>query len=154
MLLTWSVEPQELAAGAVVSIFAALFSSRFFIHEDAGWFFRPARLFALLYYIFVVFMKELIKANIDMAKRCFTGCKNVNPGVVRVPVKLKSQYAQAMLANSITLTPGTVTLDIGEEKGKTYYYVQWIDVAETNPDKAGEMIKGSMERQLGKVWEK
>lgn len=98
------------------------------------------------------FVAEMFKANVDMAKRCFGGCKNINPGVVKIPVDLKSDYGQAALANAITLTPGTITLDIADEDGKTYYYVHWIDVQETDPEKAGEAIKGRLERGLRRVW--
>ena len=90
VLITWSFTVQELAAGAVVSLAVALFAGRFFIHEKAFWFFNPAKLFALIAYI-PVFLVELIKANVDVAKRCFGGCKNVNPGIVKVPVKLESE---------------------------------------------------------------
>ena len=47
-----------------------------------------------------------------MAKRCFTGCKNINPGIVKIPVDIKSDYGQAALANAITLTPGTITMEM------------------------------------------
>ena len=109
ILLTWSFTVQELAAGAVVSLAAALLSARFFIHEKAFWLLNPAKFCALFAYIFV-FLGELIKANIDVAKRCFGGCTDVNPGIVKVPVDLEGDYARAMLANSITLTPGTYTV--------------------------------------------
>lgn len=152
LLLTWSFEMQEMAAGAVVSLGVALFSARFFIHDKAFWFFNPAKLGALFAYVFV-FAGELIKANIDVARRCFGGCTDVNPGVVKVPVDLKGDYAEAMLANSITLTPGTLTLDIAEQEGKTYYYIHWIDVAETDREKAGEIIKGRMEKWIRRIWQ-
>ena len=151
VLLTWSFEVQELAAGAVVSLAAALFASRFFIQEKAFRLVHPRRFFSLLVYVFV-FLGELLKANLDVARRCFGGCKDVNPGIVKVPVDLPDGYAEAMLANSITLTPGTITLDIAEEDGKDYYYIHWIDVAETDRVKAGEIIKGRMEKWIGRIW--
>ena len=154
ILLTWSLDTEELAAGAVVSLAVALFSSRFFIHEKAFWFFNPVKLGTLLVYLNVIFLWELIKANVDMAKRCFGGCKNINPGVIRVPVDLEGDYPQAMLANCITLTPGTITLDIAEEDGKTYYYIHWIDVATTDPVEAGNAIKGTMENWIRRIWTK
>ena len=148
ILLTWSFHTQELAAGAVVSLAVALFSARFFIHEKAFWLFNPAKFGALFVYIFV-FLGELIKANVDVAKRCFGGCKDVNPGIVKVPVDLPDGYAEAMLANSITLTPGTITLDIAEEDGKDYYYIHWIDVAETDRVKAGEVSRAGWRNGSG-----
>ena len=151
ILLTWSFEIQELAAGAVVSLAAALFASRFFIHEKAFRLVHPRRFFSLLAYVFV-FLGELITANLDMARRCFGGCRDVNPGIVKVPVDLPDGYAQSMLANSITLTPGTITMDIAEEGDRSYFYIHWIDVAETDREKAGEVIKGRMEKWIGRIW--
>ena len=152
LLLTWSFKTQELVAGAIVSLAAALFASRFFIHDKAFWLFNPAKFGALFVYIFV-FLGELIKANIDVAKRCFGGCKDVNPGIVKVPVDLKPDYAQAMLANSITLTPGTITMEVVEEDGQPYYYIHWIDVADQDRVKAGEIIKGRMENWIRRIWQ-
>ena len=58
-----------------------------------------------------------------------------------------------MVANSITLTPGTITMNVAEdESGKNYYYIQWIDVAEKDRGKAGEIIKGRMERAIARIW--
>ena len=85
---------------------------------------------------------ELIKANVDVAKRCFTGCKNVNPGIVKVPVELKSLYGQAALANAIPSPPDTITMEITEEEGQTYYYIHWIDARLPGGEEAGEEIKG------------
>ena len=153
ILLTWSFSVQALAAGAVVSLAVALFSARFFIHERSFWLFNPLRLLIALFYWLGVFMVELFKANWDMAKRCYGGCKKVNPGIVKVPVDLKSDYAQAALANSITLTPGTITMDIAEEDGQTYYYIHWIDVQKPSGKEAGDAIKGTLEKWLRRVWE-
>ncbi len=152
ILLTWSFSAQELIAGAIVSLAVALFSARFFIHKKSFHFFNPARLIVGLFYLFVVFLWELIKANWDMAKRCYGGCRRVNPGIVKIPVELHGDYAQAQLANCITLTPGTLTMDIAEQDGQTYYYVHWIDVT-ADGEEAGEIIKGTMEKWLRRIWE-
>ncbi len=153
ILLTWSFSTQELAIGAVVSLAVALFSARFFIHEKAFWFFNPLKLLCALFFWLVIFIWEMIKANVDVAKRCFTGCKNVNPGIVKVPVSIKSDYGQAALANAITLTPGTITMEITEEEGQPYYYIHWIDVTKLSGEEAGDAIKGRMEIWLRCVLE-
>ena len=97
-------------------------------------------------------MWELTKANIDVALRAF-GFKKNNPGIVKIKTDLKNEYAQAMLANSITLTPGTITMDIAEENGNTYYYIHWIDVATQDIDEASDEIKGTMEKWIRRIWE-
>ena len=153
LLLTWSFAVQELAVGAVVSLAVALFSARFFIHEKAFWLFNPAKLLSALAFWLGTFVVEMVKANVDVARRCFGGCKDVNPGIVKVPVDLKSDYGQAALANAITLTPGTITMDIAEEEGQTYYYIHWIDVTKPSGQEAGDAIKGRLEKGLRRVWE-
>ena len=152
ILLTWSFSVQELAAGAVVSLAVALFSARFFIHENAGWLWNPVKFLAGLFFWLVTFVVEMIKAKVDMAKRCFGGCKNINPGIVKVPTGMQSDYGIAAVSNAITLTPGTITMETAEENGQNVLYVHWIDVQETDPEKAGEIIKGRLERGLRRVW--
>ena len=70
-----------------------------------------------------------------------------------MPVDVPTEYGKTMLANSITLTPGTITMDIDESGGQTWYYIHWIDVRETERTAAGEMIKGRMEKWLRRIWQ-
>lgn len=154
ILLTWSFALQELVIGAVVSLLAALFAARFFIHEKAGWLFRPGKFFSCLTFWLFIFPVELLKANLSMAKICFGGCKAINPGIVKIPTAMKSDYGLAAVSNSITLTPGTITMETAEdEEGKNWLYVHWINVEQTDPEKAGEAIKGTLEKGLRRVWE-
>lgn len=143
---------QVLIAGVIVSIGVALFSARFFVHKNPFYLWNPGRLVVFVFYCLVVFVWELTKANIDVAKRALNPSLPVNPGIVKVPVDLKSEYGQSMLANSITLTPGTITLDTVEQQGKLYYYIHWIDVAATDPGEAGDAIKGTLEKWIGRIW--
>lgn len=150
LLLTWSLSVQELIAGAVVSLLAALFSARFFIHEKAFWFCNPAKFFVGLFYWICVFPVELVKANCAMVGYVFGG--KINPGIVKVPVGLKSDYGKAALANSITLTPGTITMEITEEQEQSWYYIHWIDV-KGDGEEAGQAIKGTLEKWIRRFWQ-
>lgn len=155
MLLVWSTATRELVLGAVVAAVAAWFSGRFFVHENPAHLFSPVRLAAMVIYCLGVFMWELIKANVNMARLVLSPKMKYNAGIIRVPgsEKIKSMYGLAMVANSITLTPGTITLDISEdEDGNNYYYIHWVDVTETDREKAGEIIKGTMEKWIGRIW--
>ncbi|NCB51637.1 MAG: sodium:proton antiporter [Clostridia bacterium] len=152
LLLTGSFDKQELIAGAIVSVAVALFSAKFLIHENAFWLFNPVKFFSLIIYSVIIFPWELLKANLDVAFRAFSSGPRVNPGIVKVPVGLASDYGKAMLADSITLTPGTITMDITEENEQTYYYIHWIDVTETDGEKAGDIIKGTLEKWVGRIW--
>ena len=142
---------EVLIAGVVVSIGVGFFTARFFIHEGAFHLWNPKRLGCLIVYV-PVFLWELLKANVDVALRAFKKLPEKS-GIVKVPVNLKNEYAQAMLANSITLTPGTITMDMAEENGQLYYYIHWINVSEEDGEKAGEAIKGTLEKWVRRIWE-
>lgn len=148
---TGGLSVQSLIIGALVSVFAGWFSSRFFINNSPWHLWNPVRLLRLFAY-FPVFFVELVKANIDVAKRALSPKPKLNPGIVKVPVDVKSDYGMALVADSITLTPGTVTMDITEQDEQTYYYIHWIDVASEDPVEAGDMIKGIFERKVKGIW--
>lgn len=144
---------QVLIAGAIVSLVTALFAARFFIHKSPFYLWNPVRLVKLLVYVLPVFLWELLKANWDVAKRALSPKLPINPGIVKVPVDLKEEYAQSMLANSITLTPGTITMATAEEDGQLNYYIHWIDVATQGNQEAGDAIKGTLEKWVRRIWE-
>lgn len=151
MVFTWTFTPQELFTGAVISLLVAYLTARFFIHEDAFYLFNPSRFLNLILYVFI-FLIELVKANIDVAKRALSPSLPINPGIVKVPVDVESEYGLSMLANSITLTPGTITMEVVEENNKNYFYIHWIDVSEKDRNKAGEAIKGTLEKWVRRIW--
>ncbi len=146
-------DAEILIAGVVVCVLVALFCARFFIHKNPWHLFKPKRFFTLLYYCVIVFMWELIKANVNMALIALNPKLKIKPGFVKIPSEVVSEYGQAMLANSITLTPGTMTMDIVEEGGKTFYYIHWIYVESEDPNEAGEAIKGTMEKWIRRIWD-
>ena len=113
------------------------------------------RLILLVFYCVIIFFWEIIKANVSMAKLVLSPKLSYKPGILRIPgsPNLTSDYGIAMVSNCITLTPGTITMETAQDQeGRNYYYVHWIDVAETDRDKAGDAIKGTMERWIGRIW--
>ncbi|MBP1925997.1 multicomponent Na+:H+ antiporter subunit E [Sedimentibacter acidaminivorans] len=68
----------------------------------------------LLY--FVVLIKEIFKSNFHVAKIVLSPKLNISPSIVIINTKLKSELNKTILANSITLTPGTLTLDMYDDK--------------------------------------
>ena len=110
----------------------------------------------LLFYAVCIFLVELIKANVAMARIVLSpGLDGYKPGVIRIPAakNIRSLYGLDMVANSITLTPGTITMEVAEDtQGDNYFYVQWASVEETDREKAGDIIKGRMENWIGRIW--
>ena len=156
LLLEGEPSWQVLVAGALVSLGVGLFAGKYFIHERSFYLWHPARLFTGLFYCICVFPWELLKANWDVAKRALSPKLPINPGIVKVPVDLQSEYGQAALANSITLPPGTITMEVTEETteegAQDYFYIHWIDVATADEKEAGDAIKGRMEKWLRRIW--
>lgn len=151
-IFTHDARAQLLIAGGIVSIIVSLFASRFFIHKKAFHLFNPAKFFITLFYVIIIFPWELIKANVDVALRALKPSLPIKPGFVKIPVEHMSDYGLSMLANSITLTPGTITMDIVEQDGKNYYYIHWIDVQTQDPEEAGDAIKGTLEKWVRRIW--
>ncbi|MCM8773532.1 MAG: Na+/H+ antiporter subunit E [Candidatus Omnitrophica bacterium] len=149
LLLTGSLDWQHLITGLIVSGFVAYLTGELFTQRP-NLFFHPQRYFWFLYYI-PVFLWECFKSNIDVALRVIHPNKPLNPGIIRVKTTLRSDTALTFLANSITLTPGTLTVDIDKENG--YLYIHWIDIKTTDVDKATEMIVKRFERILKKIFE-
>lgn len=123
-LLSWPPTVFQTVIGLVAAVLVTALTADMF--EGAVSIPRAlTRLPWFVYYI-GVFLVECLKANIDVAWRVVHPDTPIHPGTVRVNVSLKSDIALTFLANSITLTPGTTTVDIDREKG--ILYVHWIDV--------------------------
>jgi len=147
LLLTWRVELGSLLVGLLISLVASLLFGELLTVTPER-FLQPKRYLWFLYYI-PVFLWELIKANFDVAYRVLHPRLPINPGLVKIKTGLKSEVSKTFLANSITLTPGTMTVDIkGDE-----LYIHWIDVKEREVAKATEAIAGKFEKILERVFE-
>lgn len=113
---------------------------------------EPARgvlksLFLLIVYI-PYFLWKMLLANLDVAWRVIQPKIPLNPGFVRVPAKANSKLGKLLIANSITLTPGTLTLDV---EGKEFL-IHWIDVKPTDPDTLYRKIARPFDRFAGGIF--
>lgn len=114
----WSVS--ELVMGALLALLTGLVTRKFLCRSESFRLLSPIRLLLLLIYIPVPFFIELTKANLDVAYRVIT--MNIRPGIIRVHSGLKTDLGIFMLANSITLTPGTLTVGIDEETNDLFIH--------------------------------
>ncbi|MBN2415096.1 Na+/H+ antiporter subunit E [bacterium] len=147
VLLTWSFTLQSLTAGGVVALIIGLLFGNFVI-EKAGPVFDLRRWFWALVYI-PVFLWEMTKANFDVAYRVLHPKLPIDPGIVKVKTKLQSEMGIVFLANSITLTPGTFTVDL---KGQ-YLYIHCIKVRSTGLAEASHEIVDRFEKLLIKIFD-
>lgn len=139
---------QEVAAGAVVALIVALVAGRFVSGFPRRGF--PRRVgFALLYA--VRFIWEMIRANIQVAGIVLHPLRPIRPGIVKIRTELTKDTAMTILANSITLTPGTFTIDINPEAGELY--IHCITVDGTDVEANTKRIGAKFERILKEVLE-
>lgn len=142
ILISNSLDPGSLLVGAVAAlVIAALFRDGLTPLSE----FRatPAAFWAAGLYL-IYFTKELVRSNIRLAWIVLSPELPINPGIVRVRTKLKSRMGRLLLANSITLTPGTLTVMVEDE----WLYVHWVTVEETEIDAATAKIVAGFEKYL------
>ncbi|OLO38842.1 Na+/H+ antiporter subunit E [Alkalihalophilus pseudofirmus] len=84
--------------------------------------------------LILLFSKELILANWDVIKIVLSPNMDIQPGIIAVPTKLKTEWELTLLASLISLTPGTLSMDFSDDN--KILYIHSIHV----PDK-DEMIK-------------
>lgn len=142
---------QELITGIVVAVVVSIFCKSFFVQEDGFWIFKKFRIVNLLVFI-PVYLYELIKANWDVAKKALSLKIKIKPAIVKIQTNLKSDWGLAMLSNSITLTPGTITMDIYEENNKNYLYIHWLEAETDDMKKASKIIKGKFEKYIRRIF--
>lgn len=94
------------------------------------------------------FLKELIKSNVAMARVVLSPKLPINPGIVKVRTKLTSKMGRLLLANSITLTPGTLTVEIEDE----WLYIHWVNIESDDIDAATRRIVSGFEKYLEVIY--
>jgi len=144
---TSSLRPDELLAGVVLALVLAWLTGKEF-SEDGMKNFSLRRIYYGILYIFV-FLWEMVKANVDVALRVINPKIPINPGIVEVPTKLKTNVAKLALANSITLTPGTLTVDVIDDK----LYIHWIYVKTEDPKETVAHISEVFEKYIKEIFE-
>ncbi|NPA75433.1 MAG: Na+/H+ antiporter subunit E [Euryarchaeota archaeon] len=143
--ITMEAFMQEVFVGAVVALTVAGLTYRYLPGASMKYF-HPRRLGYLMVYTFV-FIWEMIKANIHMMIIVLSPKMPLKPGIVKITTDLSSPAAKLMLANSITLTPGTMTMEIKDNT----LYIHWVQVCD-DLSKAGDIIKGAFEKWLKGVF--
>lgn len=147
LLLTFDLSWANLIAGGAAAMVTSLLFTKYFFHRVVK-FIQPVRYFWLLVYL-VIFTWECIKANFDVAYRVLHPAMPIKPGIVKVRLELHSDFARSMLANSITMTPGTISVDIIDD----ILYVHWIYVRSEDPEVYSQKIAGKFEKYIKKIFE-
>jgi multicomponent Na+:H+ antiporter subunit E len=147
VLLFWSLEPAVLGTGAFFALIVGTALGD--IYPD-----RMQRLLDLRRWVSFLlyvpyFFYYCIRANLDVALRVIHPDVPIRPGIVKVRTSLRGDMARTFLANSITLTPGTLTVDMDGQD----LYVHWINIDTDDAQKRSAEICGRFEPLLRRIFE-
>lgn len=122
------------------------FLALFFSRQVVGATNYFAKVFQVLVLV-LFFIWELILANLRVAYDVVTPRHQMRPGVIAVPLEASSDIEITMLSNLITLTPGTLSLDVSDDRKVLYIHAMYID----DPEEVRRKIKTGFERRLLEV---
>jgi multicomponent Na+:H+ antiporter subunit E len=146
VLLNSKFTAEVLISGGIIAVLGAImFYRSYSIFEALK--LNPKAILYWFMYIFV-FLLELVKSNFDVALRVISPKLPINPGIVEVKTSLKSKLGRMILTNSITLTPGTFTVELLGDR----IFVHWIDVKSEDINKDTELIVCKFEKYLKVIY--
>ena len=133
-----SVSPHVLLMGALLTWLAIAVTSRDFLKADypEAFAIRPL---TLLRFVGVLIL-AIFESGIHAIRITLTG--RMKLGVMDLPTAIENPFHGVLIANAITLTPGTVTIEHVQGRFK----VVWIECLTDDPREAGDLIKGRFER--------
>ena len=94
------------------------------------------------------FIRELIKANLRVAWEVLTPKHHMRPAIIAIPLDAESDLQISILANFITLTPGTLSLDVSPDRKKLYVHAMYVD----DLDAFRQEIKEKLEKRVIEVF--
>ncbi|MCX7607691.1 MAG: Na+/H+ antiporter subunit E [Anaerolineales bacterium] len=140
--LTGSFKPVDLIFGFVLGYLVLWLV----LHKNRPRYFRALPLaISLLFY----FLTDVLRANLRIAATVLSPRMKLRPAVVAVPLILKSEAATILLANMITLTPGTLSLDVSTDHQILFVHTVWLDDVEA----FRRQVVDGYERRLKELFE-
>lgn len=115
LILAQTFNIERILIGILICIVVFVFNKDFLNIYKKNYSLSISNLKYSLLYI-TVLIKEIIKSNFHVAKIVLSPKLDISTTIVTIDTKLKSDFNKTILANSITLTPGTLTLDMTEDK--------------------------------------
>ncbi len=150
IVYTGAISITELILGLISAFIVSYIFSREWI-QDTGKL-TLKRLAMLLAYFVKYFTIIEAKAHWSVVKAILSPNMNIKPAIVRVPHSLETDFGIVTVANSITNTPGTVTLEVDDE-GKALF-VHWLFAETTEDEEAREKISKEFEEWAKLIFER
>ena len=141
MFLSESYTLLTFVLGYAIGILLLLLLNRFF--PSPFYFKRIYKLFVLI----LIFIRELILSNIEIVKFVYRKKNDFEPGIFAMPIEVKQNWEITLLANLITLTPGTLTVAVSDDQTQLFIHALDIDTKEESIND----IKNTFEKAIMEV---
>ncbi|MDP6279480.1 MAG: Na+/H+ antiporter subunit E [Nitrospinota bacterium] len=138
LLLKGDGSPGNFFVGLILAMILIYFLRRTY-HQE-----RSFRRVGDIAHFLINFTRELIVANIQVLKIVLSPRINIRPGIIAFKTECKTPLGITLLANSITLTPGTLSVDISEDQ--TTIFIHTLDIE--NPDQVRDGIRRGLEEPV------
>jgi len=135
--LTGNITLSGLAVGFLLGAVALFLIQPLF--PGSKLFFRRAWLWIKLC---VLFLYELVVSSIQVVWDVLTPTHKARPGVISMPLDAQDEMEILLVTNLISLTPGTLSLDVSEDRSTLYIHAMFAD----DPDEIRHQLKSGMER--------
>ena len=99
----------------------------------------PAHMTVLLWRFWLFLAREVVISNIDVVRRIFKPGKNISPQVFDLPLKHKGELSHVIYANAITMTPGTVSMNL-DKKTITVHTISVEAASELRSDRMANAV--------------
>lgn len=146
IFITVSVGFDKLLVGGIASFLISILTHNLAIKGNVKDVVNPIKWLNLIKYLLYYLFNAEIKAHLIVIKLILKGKKALKSGIVEVPYYLKSDLGITLLANFVTNTPGTVTIEV--DKSKNRYFIHWICVESFKPEDCYKMITYDFEKGI------
>jgi multicomponent Na+:H+ antiporter subunit E len=147
LALAWVALTGEVSFGNLVTGFAVGLLVLFFTRRIVGTPTYLVRLWRALG-LLLFFLEEMIRSNLRVAYDVLTPGYHLRPGVIAIPLDARTDIEITLLANLITLTPGSFSLDVSVDRRVLYVHAMYLD---ENVDDYRRRIKDGFERRILEV---
>jgi multicomponent Na+:H+ antiporter subunit E len=146
LALTWAAMTGEMTEGSLLIGFVLGYLILYFLRDLLGLSLKTLKILPLLG-LAAFFLKNLVAASLQVAYDVVTPKHRMRAGVIAFPLEAKTDVEITLLAGLISLTPGTLVLEVSPDRKSLFIHVMYLD----DPDAARKGIKEGLERRLLEV---
>lgn len=146
LALTWAAMTGEVTEASIFTGFLLGYMILYFVQDLLGLSLKTLKIRPVAGLV-AFFLRDLVAANLRVAYDVVTPKHRMRPGVIALPLDAQTDEEITLLANLITLTPGTLILDVSPDRRRLFIHVMYLD----KPEDVRREIKDGLERRLLKV---